>query len=284
MNRSIAVITGASDGIGLEAAKGLLEEGFYVIGVGRNEEKCQRAERELKEKYGDNIKFFTAELSLLKNAKELYRKITDYIKQIEGSLTVLINNAGCYVAKKTVTEEGFEKTQAVNYLTPFLLSHLFMPQLKASKQGKIINTGSRSHYHNMKSTEQFTAPKFYFGYFGYMRSKLNITMMTKEINQRFGGDDFRCFIADPGLVNTFIIQKSQKGLSSAFWSLRKKLGVTPREGAATAVYLAKEHLSNLKYHYYYLCQEKKPSSLALNAEKCKSLYDATYKIISPYLE
>jgi hypothetical protein len=109
-------------------------------------------------------------------------------------------------------------------------------------------------------------------------------MMTNEINTRYASDNFRCFIADPGLVNTYIIQKSQKGLSSAFWSVRKKFGVTPQQGAATAVYLAKQHISGLKYHYYYLCKEKKPSPLALDPGKCKSLYDATYKIISPYLD
>lgn len=66
MNKSIAVITGATDGIGLEATKGLLKEGFFVIGTGRNTDKTKMVEENLKKSYGENAKYFIANLSLLK--------------------------------------------------------------------------------------------------------------------------------------------------------------------------------------------------------------------------
>lgn len=283
MNKNIAVITGATDGIGLEAAKGLLKEGFFVIGTGRNTDKTKMVEENLKKIYGENVKYFIANLSLLKNTKQLYKDISEYIEQSGGSLTVLINNAGCYVSKKTITEEGFEKTEAVNYLSPFLLSHLFMPQLKKSNQGKIISTGSRSHYKAAVNCTKFTYKGFYFGYFAYRKSKLKLTMMTQELNNRYSSDNFKAFIADPGLVNTYLVQKSSKGIDSVFWSMRKRSGITVEEGASTIVYLAKQQLSNLPYHYYYLCQPKNPSKFSQNPSKCNLLYEETKKLLSEYL-
>ncbi|MDD4002638.1 MAG: SDR family NAD(P)-dependent oxidoreductase [Clostridia bacterium] len=283
MNKSIAVITGATDGIGLEAAKGLLKEGFFVIGTGRNIDKTKMVEESLKKSYGENVKYFIADLSLMKNARQLYKDITAYIEQSRGSLTLLINNAGCYVSKKTITEEGFEKTEAVNYLAPFLLSHLFMPQLKKSEQGKIINTGSRSHYKATVNCTKFTYKGFYFGYFAYRKSKLKLTMMTQELNSRYCADNFRVYIADPGLVNTYIVQKSSKGIDSIFWSMRKRAGITVEEGASTAVFLAKQPISSLPYHYYYLCKPKNPSKFSQNPSKCSLLYEETKKILSAYL-
>ena len=91
MSKTI-LITGSTDGIGLETAKSLLKQGHRVLVHGRNPEKTRRVGKELEAlASAEQIELFTADLSILSEVNQL----AEDIKQRVGYLDVLINNAGC---------------------------------------------------------------------------------------------------------------------------------------------------------------------------------------------
>ncbi|MFA7602718.1 MAG: SDR family NAD(P)-dependent oxidoreductase [Novosphingobium sp.] len=131
--RRVAVVTGASSGIGLETAKALVGTGWHVIGQGRDPERSARAEAEIRAACADGgrVDFLRANLSLMAETKRL----ADGIKALTGRIDVLLNNAGGVRDKRYVTSEGTEETFAANHLAPFLLTRELMPLLETAAAG-----------------------------------------------------------------------------------------------------------------------------------------------------
>lgn len=272
---STAVITGATSGIGLAAAKQLLEQGFNVICTGRNSSKCTAIENELKQIYGKNVKFFVCDNAALKDVKKLSSDILDYLNKTgKNKIDVLINNAGCYMSKKIITAEGLETQIAVNFLSSYLLTELLMPRLQNSENARVIFTGSRSHYKTYINPDKlFKNKKLYFGLFAYKKSKLALTMLVHALNVTYGGKP-RFYTADPGLVNTDIGQKQTKGIANIVWRIRKKFGITADQSANNITYLSTGDIKTDNYSYYYNKQAKKPSNASLNINKCMQIYQS----------
>ncbi|MDP7165897.1 MAG: SDR family NAD(P)-dependent oxidoreductase, partial [Candidatus Marinimicrobia bacterium] len=119
----VCIITGATNGIGKEAAMNLAEMGFTLGLVGRNPEKIDATCSSIQTKTGNkNIKFFQADLSLMSSVQRLAEKI----KSTYNKIDVLLNNAGAYFADFGTTEEGFENTFALNHLSYFQLTDLLL--------------------------------------------------------------------------------------------------------------------------------------------------------------
>src|SRR3982074_3133043 len=88
----VAVVTGASSGIGKETAKALVGMGWHVIGTGRNPERSSAAEAEIRKAIanGGKLDFLRGDMALMADTK----RIADGIKALTSRLDVLINNAG----------------------------------------------------------------------------------------------------------------------------------------------------------------------------------------------
>lgn len=175
----IVIVTGGSTGIGYEIAKALAGRGGRVILACRNLEAAEKAaaviKRELscqilKDKQkdaktrtttndvttteesttdadadGENMFCVEArylDLRSFDNVRRFARKIMAEFERID----ILINNAGViFDPTKTNTTDGFEHHLQVNYMAPFLLSHLLVPHLKKSENGRIINVSAHAH-------------------------------------------------------------------------------------------------------------------------------------------
>lgn len=116
----IAVVTGASSGIGLEAARLLAAQGWRVLGVGRDPARCREAREALRESTGSTrVDFETADLY------------------------ALLNNAGTFLFSRAETRDGIELQLAVNHLAGFLLTTgLLLPLLQASPAARAVTTSS----------------------------------------------------------------------------------------------------------------------------------------------
>lgn len=131
------MITGATDGIGLETAKKMASLGHNLIIHGRNAEKISRVTQLLKgiANVGE-VNHYVADLSELKQVRHLAEQILND----QANIDVLINNAGIFKTKMTTTADNLDVRFAVNTVAPYLLSKLLMPVL--NEQSRIINLSS----------------------------------------------------------------------------------------------------------------------------------------------
>ena len=232
------VITGATSGIGLEATRLLARKGYRIIGIGRSEERCQKAREDIlaAHKQADVI-FFTADLM---RQHEVLR-VAEQIKQMVnasngGGLHALINNAGCIRSWYMTTDEGYEQQFALNYLSAFLLTHLLYPLLEKAG-GRVFLTGSGSHKHTRVRWDDLMGSRRYHPLFAYKQSKLLGMLFAMGINEYYAGKGVRAYVADPGLVNTDIGNKETGGIVNLVWKLRKRHGVSPVIPAKTYAFL-----------------------------------------------
>jgi len=131
------LITGSTDGIGLEAAKTLHSQGHRVLLHGRNPEKLQAARETLSvQSGGEKVEGILADLSRMADTKVLGRTIAATHDRID----VLINNAGVLRAEDTFTSDGLDIRFAVNTVAPYLLTRLLLPLLHPG--ARVVNLSS----------------------------------------------------------------------------------------------------------------------------------------------
>ncbi|NIA68595.1 SDR family NAD(P)-dependent oxidoreductase [Pelagibius litoralis] len=131
------LITGSTDGIGLETARMLVSQGHSLLLHGRNPAKLEDVERELSALAGGGqVESYLADLSSLADVSVLAKAVSEK----HGTLDVLINNAGVFKAPDPVTPYGLDLRFLVNTFAPYLLTERLLPLL--GKSGRVINLSS----------------------------------------------------------------------------------------------------------------------------------------------
>ena len=272
------VISGATAGIGLAAAKAYAREGYHVIGIGRSEHKCAESAAQVEAAaLGAQARYFVADLSRQADVERVADEISAYLKMENGGkLDVLVNNAGGISAWYTTTPEGYETQFALNHLAGFLLTHRLLPMLLAS-EGRVILTGSGSHKYMRMHWKDIMYEKRYHVLLAYKQSKLAGMLFAGELNRRFAGRGVRAYVVDPGLVNTGIGSKNSAGITAWFWEKRRKHGTAPEVPAETYVFLAEEMPAPMGL-YYHNCREQKYSRQAKNEADAQRLFALSEKL------
>ena len=253
------LITGSSRGIGFYTALGLAEKGANVIIVSHDEERCREAVKKISEKFGeDSARYYVADLSSQTEIRDLAEKVkSDY-----DQLDVLINNVGGWFSSYRESEDGIEKTFALNHLSYFLLTGLLLDLLKNSTPSRIINVASDAH-------EQMDGINFgdiqfrdrYRPYLTYAQSKLANIMFTYELADRLEDSNITVNALHPGSVASKLYRNF--GILEPlinFWI--KLTGKTSKEGAETSIYLASSGEVSDVSGKYFVNKEQKPSSQA----------------------
>ena len=273
----VFVITGATSGIGLAAARQLLELGHSVIGVGRSAERCRQQEEYLTQFVVPPacVEMLVADLSLQSEvlcvAQQIQAVLTDWQHPwLDG----LINNAATVPFWQTFTPEGFDMQWAVNHLAPFLLTAQLMPLLRAAPSARVVTVSSASHYGAKLNWEDIQLRRHYNPLRAYGQTKLANVLFTRELDHRLRqGSNVRAFAADPGLVNTELGLKSNSFVARWAWNLRRRGGIAPEESAKGIVFLATEPaIQNADALYWRHGAPKSPSSYAMNGEAAAQLW------------
>jgi NAD(P)-dependent dehydrogenase (short-subunit alcohol dehydrogenase family) len=267
------VVTGATSGIGLAAVKKFISEGAVVIGVGRSADRIVEAETAvLAEHAPGKFDFLLADLASQTQVRELSEKIKTRFNLMGYShLDVLVNNAGVYLGKKQITEDGIEKTFAVNHLAPFLLTNQLLPLLMQAVTGRVLTLSSYAHFTTLLPLNRIVNPCPYISLLAYKRSKLCNVLFTYEFNRRVGG--VTALAVDPGLVNTDIASKGSQGISHRIWKKRRMKGISPLESATTLLYLSCEEDINTSHGYYFMKSKAKlPSRNAQRTDLAEKLW------------
>jgi retinol dehydrogenase 12 len=275
------VITGATSGIGLQAALTFACQGAFVIGVGRDLQRCLQAEASIRAACpAAQVRYLLANLSQMSQVRALAASIRSELsaRQI-STLDVLVNNAGAYSARYVLTADGLELTQAVNHFAPFLLTHALLPLLTAAPSGRIITVSSGSHYGATLDLKRLNHPLIYIGLWAYKVSKLANVLFSLELNRRLSASASRAraFALDPGLVNTDMGLKSGDGLSSLVWKYRRRGGSSPEVPVRTVLYLASQP-SLPEAIYWRDCRPRTPSRQAQRGDLARQLWDLSNRL------
>lgn len=246
-------VTGATSGIGYQAALDFARGGAFVIGAGRDPSRCSQAADAIRQAVpGALVEYLVADLSSQQQVRSLADQVQNLlISRGIAQLDVLVNNAGLYASTKKMTGDGVELTFAVNHLAPFLLTHLLLPALAASPDGRILTVSSMSHYRAFLDPLRASHPRFYVGIFSYAVSKLCNVLFSAEFNRRAPHDNLRAWAVDPGLVNTDIALKDKGFFSSRVWRYRQKQGTSTTVPSRTILHLAYSPLTEISSDLYW---------------------------------
>lgn len=265
---SIILVTGATDGIGLETARELAVLGHEVVLHGRSEEKAQRA-RDATRRAAPEAALHTAHADLSDPAA-IKRMAQDLAARLTR-LDVLINNAGVYMNERRLTGDGFETTLAVNYLAPFLLTHLLLPLLKESPEPRAVTVSSVAHQSGRIAFDNLNGERHFDAYHAYANSKLAVALFAAELARR------EPWLASnslhPGVIGTKLLH--------AGFDMK---GDPVTEGAQTPVFLATSpEVKGITGKYFDRCAAVRPSPLVEDEHLAQQLWERTEQALRPWL-
>jgi NAD(P)-dependent dehydrogenase (short-subunit alcohol dehydrogenase family) len=151
---------------------------------------------------------------------------------------VLINNAGAVFNKRSTTPEGYERTLAVDYLGPFLLTHELLPMLKTGAPSRIINVSSGLHRNATLNMDDSQGEESYRGMNVYSTAKLMLITFTYELAKRLQGICITANVALPGFVATNLGNNSDSLFSNIMFKIVRPMQISAEKGAVTSIYLA----------------------------------------------
>jgi len=230
----VALVTGATAGIGLETAIGLARAGMRVILHGRDPLRTEEARYVAADRSGSTrLEPMLADFGNLAAVRGLAEKVL----ATHNRLDVLVNNAGLITPRFRLSEDGYELTFAVNHLAPFLLTNLLLDRLRASAPSRVVTVASMVHRGARIDLASLAGPQDWAPLRAYGRSKLCNILFTRALARRLESGRVTVTCLHPGIVATKIGEGA--GSAAGFgWRLIKPLLTGVERGAATSLFLA----------------------------------------------
>ncbi len=227
LSGKVALVTGASRGIGAAIARGLSDSGASVaLHYNKNREEAESVISEL----NSTSKMFQADLSSSDSTIQLFEQVITTF----GKLEILICNAGIAIesnADKEISHwiEDWSMTMAVNLEATGILNRLAVNQFMESGGGRIINISSRAAFRG--DTKDYLA---------YAASKGGVVALTRSIARSYGKQGIKAFNVAPGFVRTDMAQDFMDayGEEYALNDIALPELTEPKDLAPTVVFLA----------------------------------------------
>lgn len=273
------LITGATSGIGLEAAVALARKGNRLVLLGRDQARMDAAVDEVKRRAG----VAAAPDSWLCDfgSQAQIHKLAAHVLARYDRLDVLVNNAGLVTRRRELTEDGIERTFAVNHLGPFLLTNLLLDLLVKSAPARVVNVASIEHY---DATMDLADLGFERGGWGmvkaYRRSKLSNVLFTRALAKRLEGKAVTVNAVHPGAVATGIWDHGPGWMQPMIWLAKKLIMITPEKAARSIIQLASSaEVEGKTGLYFNQLEPKEPSKLARDDELAEKLWAESARLV-----
>lgn len=257
------LVTGATSGIGREAARALAQQGAFVAVGARDAERGQSVVDEIV-RGGGRAELFLADVSRLASVRQAAARFA----AAHPRLDVLVNNAAVAPRKRQVTDEGHELTWATNVLAPFLLTRLLMGPLRAAPRPRVVNVGSEAHKSGRIRWDDPELSRGYGAWRAYAQSKLALVLLTRELARREPG--VRANVVHPGTIATRI----WRDVPWIGRVLLDRLLPPAEKGAGPLVRLATDPaLDGVSGRYFFRYREAEPSVAARDDAAAARLWD-----------
>ena len=206
MTDRIALITGATSGVGRVVAERLGRSGWHVLAHGRDAARGRSLVEHI-ETAGGQAQFYRTDLASLAEVRRLAAEVSSEFPR----LRLLINNAGIGFGRpgagRQTSADGFELRFAVNYLAPFLLTRLLLPNILAAAPARIVNVASAGQQDLDFADLQLE--RGYSGVDAYCRSKLALIMFTFDLATELAGTGVTVNAVHPAsLMDTFMVREA----------------------------------------------------------------------------
>lgn len=267
-----ALVTGATSGIGRQAARILAAMGARVIAVGRSAERAQALVGDIA-RAGGSAEVALADLSSMAEV----RRLAAGLERRHPRLHLLVNNAGAVNLKRELTVDGLERTFATNHLAPFLLTHLLLPQLLAAAPARVVTVASSTHAASKIAWEDLQSEKGYWGWRAYGMSKLCNVLFTRALAAELQGTGVTANCVHPGYVASDFLSKG------GVWKVLKPAGnlfaVSEETGARRVVAVATApELAGVSGAYFSRGRRVEPSAAARDPGQAARLWEASAKL------
>lgn len=265
----VCIITGATSGIGREAAFDIARKGIHLVLPVRNMSKGMTLKNEIAKQTGNQqVHLFECDLSSM----DSIRKFCDDFLQKYNHLHILINNAGTWETRRKESADGIELTLAVNHLAPFLITNLLLNRMKKSTPARIINVSSKAHIRGNLNFQDLEGKNSWSSFGSYANSKLANILFTRELARRLNGSGITANSLHPGVVDTRLYHKMPSFLTSFF----RLFMISPSKGSETIVHLAlSPEVQQVSGEYFYKKKVRKPARQALDDTAARRLWEVS---------
>jgi len=263
------LVTGATSGMGQYIATELAGRGATVLLHGRSAESLEQTAAAIRRKTGNEwLRTYRADFAFLQDVQTM----AEAVRAAEPKLDVLINNAGVGggrpFGKRETSHDGYELRFAVNYLTPYMLTHALLPLLEKSAPSRVVNVASAG-----QQAIDFSDVMLEHGYNparGYMQSKLALIMMTFDLAEELADTGVTVNALHPAtFMNTKMVRQSFIPPTS-----------TVKSGAEPTIRLAvASELEGITGRYFDQTQESRANSQAYDPIARQRLKQLTEQLI-----
>ena len=262
-----ALISGGTSGIGISIAKDLIKKDYKVYLIGSNSNKGKSIETSLSKQYPGQVEFIQLDLSNIRNTKKF---ASDFSKK-NTKLDLLVNTAGIMAPKRIITDEGFEKTFAVGYLSAFVLSTELAPLLEQADHGRIANVaGAKSFILNAKlDFDDLTFSKNYSTFKTAITTVHAKTVLTEILAVKYASKGIDVNSFHPGAVKSTLMKNME------WW--KRLLFAVPNffmsKESKTGIYVSSSPKINGVSGKYF--EKTKPVELNFDKEYKQNLWEHT---------
>jgi len=276
LENKVCLITGATNGIGLEAAKALNKMGAEIVFIARNHEKAEKLKEDLLRDSGKQSTSIIADLSLQSEVK----KAADEFLSLNKPLHVLLNNAGIMNRERKETADGLDEVFSVNHLAYFSLTLMLIEKMKNTEGGRIVNVASMAYrFVNEMNFEDLQSKENYKPMKVYGQSKLANILFTKRLASKVKENNITVNCLHPGYVDTGIGSNNKQTLWKLIMNLSRPFAKKTDKGAETSIYLcASPEVEKVTGEYFVDCKIEKLLGAAKSEEQAEKLWSISSEL------
>jgi NAD(P)-dependent dehydrogenase (short-subunit alcohol dehydrogenase family) len=269
MEGRVCIVTGASSGIGKETTRGLARIGATVVLACRDRQRGEAARREIAADTGSDA---LAVMDLDLRSQASVRAFAEQFAANHQRLHVLVNNAGLFTARRTLTVNGVETTFAVNHLSPFLLTRKLLPLLKVSAPSRIVNVASEANQLGRIHLDDLNLERRWSGFRAYCQSKLANILFAAELARRLP-PNVTANALHPGGVRTNLARRGGGWFGVGF-RLAWPFLISAAKGADTVVWLASSpKVESVSGRYFEKRRPIEPNPIARDLTVARRLWE-----------